>query len=102
VSIAASCRFELRLPAAQAARWRTIAAERGISVADLVRAAVERALRELPADFVQRDQAAEFEAVLAEARHVISAKHNVRTFSPCARDAGENVRTTSPTGEVAP
>lgn len=75
-------RFELRLTDAQLARWRAIAASRGVSVADLIRAAVEFADVNMPADYMARSRAAEVQdAVALFARALLDSE---RTDAPAA------------------
>ena len=67
--------FNLRLTTEQAARWRQLAADRGCSMSELVRAAVEYCADHAPLDFVQIPGRKLFAELVQEARTVLRGEH---------------------------
>lgn len=86
---AVSKRFEMRLTASQLARWRAFAADQGVSLADLVRAAVDFAASRMPAAYVRDEIEHAGRERLARA---VAETRDVRTPPPIATDGGSRTR----------
>jgi hypothetical protein len=78
-------RFELRLQIQQLAQYRAMAEAQGVSVADMIRHAMDFAAEHMPDGYIKKIEAERFDALVAA--------FSVRTESATFGNDGETVRT---------